>query len=148
MHEQYHPAEGVPDSPDAAIQATYDSLEWQPLASGGWGAVYKAYLPVALKVPISSSPQYQDAINMEALIMLLFSHPNIVRPLAMVDCGDGVRGMLMEHFELGSLADRYRCAAELHKILTSIYCPDLLAPTWCVTACNENPALHAPAKSG
>ncbi|EIE27393.1 kinase-like protein [Coccomyxa subellipsoidea C-169] len=89
-------------------QATYDSQEWQRLASGGWGAVYKANLPVALKVPISSSPQYQEAINMEALIMLLFSHPNIVRPLAMVDCGDGVRGMLMEHFELGSLADRYR----------------------------------------
>ena len=80
------------------------------MAEGGFGEVCVGSLRVAAKVPKFNTPEYQASVDTEAATLMGLSHPNILRPLAMIQCSSGQRAMLMEFFERGTLQDNFRCA--------------------------------------
>ena len=69
-------------------------------------------LRVAAKVPRFNTSEYQASVDTEASTLMSLSHPNIVRPLAMMECRTGQRAMLMEFFERGTLQENFRCAQD------------------------------------
>jgi serine/threonine protein kinase len=94
------------------VQAVQESIQWKHVAEGGFGNVCVGSLRVAAKVPRFNTSEYQVSVDTEASTLMSLSHPNIVRPLAMMECRTGQRAMLMEFFKRGTLQENFRCAQD------------------------------------
>ncbi|KAK9907278.1 hypothetical protein WJX75_000574 [Coccomyxa subellipsoidea] len=88
--------------------AVQETIRWGLVAEGGFSEVCVGSLRVAAKVPKFNTPEYQASVDTEAATLMGLSHPNILRPLAMIQCSSGQRAMLMEFFERGTLQDNFR----------------------------------------
>jgi len=88
------------------IRITEIEMDKQPLASGGFGKVYKAKWledPVVIKVIKAATEREKEEIIDEASLTLCLSHPNVVRLFGITRVKLMKLGIVMEVAEHGSL---------------------------------------------
>ncbi len=89
------------------MQCAQSGVAWRHVAKGGYGAVKKGCLPVAMKMALAGQ---QDVLMHEAKAMMRMNHPHILRPLVLLEDEEGPQGMVMEWFGKGDLHTISRCA--------------------------------------
>ena len=89
------------------MQCAQSGVAWRHVAKGGYGAVKKGCLPVAMKMALAGQ---QDVLMHEAKAMMRMNHPHILRPLVLLEDEEGLQGMVMEWFGKGDLHTISRCA--------------------------------------